>query len=47
MLAIQNVTEHVHKLLCNEEHRRRQEEYPFRGGEIELLRQVRDGFSQG
>ncbi len=47
MVAIQNLTDHVHKLLGNEEHRRRQEEWSVRGSEIKVLRNVRDGFSQG
>src|SRR6266699_2739703 len=47
ILAIEDLANHVHQLLGNKEHRRRQEEYPFRGNEIKMLRNVRDGLSQG
>src|SRR5215472_6097617 len=46
--AVQDVTDHIHQLLGNEEHLRRQENYgSFRAGEIKMLWNVRDGFSQG
>jgi hypothetical protein len=47
ILAIEDLADHVHQLLGHEEHRRWQKEDPLRGGDIKLLRQVRDGFSQG
>src|SRR5260370_4852676 len=45
--TIQDFTDHVNKLPCNEELRRRQEIWCFRGSEIKMLRNVRDGFFQG
>src|SRR5579859_896331 len=45
--TIKDFTDHVNKLPCNEELRRRQEIWCFRGSEIKMLRNVRDGFFQG
>src|SRR5579859_2590893 len=46
LLTNQDLTDHLHKLPRHEEYWGRQEEESFRGSEINMLRNVRDGFLQ-